>query len=175
MCVHIEALNWPPVAIHSLTHTTRAHTHTHLSIFSLSGTLKEKMCVCVCFLHSHSKAHTHMHAELSRHVGSCLCRARVCRAARSSHRLPVERAGTDTKKSVATATHALKKNKNSRTRTSGRHVRAGAAGRWRSQGPGGRGLAGEQPCPSRLCSRGGHFRKDTLAPRVMPFRLSALR
>lgn len=55
-CVHIEALNWPPVAIHSLTHTTRSRAHTHTSFFSLSGTLKKKMCVC--FLHSHSKAHT---------------------------------------------------------------------------------------------------------------------
>lgn len=102
-CVHIEALNWPPVAIHSLTHTPRACAHTHTSFFSLSGTLKEKMCVCV--FSSLTFQSTHMHAELSRHVGSCLCRGCVCPSAHYSCCLPVERVGTETNRSVATATH----------------------------------------------------------------------
>lgn len=43
----IEAFNWPPVAIHSL-------SLTHTPFFSSSNTQKEKMCVCS----SHSRAHT---------------------------------------------------------------------------------------------------------------------
>lgn len=100
-CVHIEALNWPPVAIHSLTHTTRLRAHTHLILFFVKHTERKDVCV----FSSLTFQSAHMHAELSRHVGSCLCRGCVCHSAHYPYCLPVERVGTETNRSVATATH----------------------------------------------------------------------
>lgn len=85
----------------SNTHHALARIHTHLILFFVRHT--ERRCVCV--FSSLTFQSTHMHTELSRHVGSCLCRGCVCHSAHYSYCLPVERVGTETNRSVATATH----------------------------------------------------------------------